>query len=139
MSTPLWMLLAFAVWTVLALMLGVGAYRWSLILTNRAELNQFPGDEAHGPAFYRRAVRAHANCVENLPVFAAIVLVAEASGARSPMLDILAIIVVAARVLQTVTHWTSGGNRAVAIRFSFFAVQIAAFLWMAALVAGHAI
>jgi len=139
MAVPVWMLLAFAVWTVIVLMVGVGLHRWSRILTGRAELKSFPGDEPHGPPFYRRAMRAHANCIENLPVFAAIVIAAVSSGARSPLLDGLAVAVVVARILQTAVHWSSGANTAVAIRFSFFAVQLAAFLWMAAEVALHAL
>src|SRR3954454_18501702 len=89
MSIPVWAVLAFATWTIAILMLGVGVYRWSLILAGKAELKSFPGDEPHGSPLYRRAVRAHANCVENLPVFAAIVLAEQAAGAHSSTLDIL--------------------------------------------------
>src|SRR5437762_4009951 len=89
MSIPVWAVLAFATWTMTILLLGVGVYRWSLILAGTAELKSFPGDEPHGSPFYRRAVRAHANCVENLPVFAAIVLAVQASGAHSSTLDVL--------------------------------------------------
>lgn len=135
MSVPVWMLLAFAVWTLSIMAIGVGLHRWSLILTGRAELNQFPGDEAHGPPLYRRIMRAHANCVENLPVFAAIVFAAESSGAHTPILDWLSVTIVVARVLQTTTHLTSGSNTAVGIRFSFFTVQLVAFFWMAGYVA----
>jgi uncharacterized MAPEG superfamily protein len=139
MSIPVWSLLAFALWTVLVLVLGVGVHRWSLILTGRAELKHFPGDEAHGPAFYRRAMRAHANCVENLPVFAAVVAASEWSGAGAPMLDGASVTVVAARVLQTITHLASGSNRAVAVRFAFFAIQLLCFVWMGVLVVQHAL
>jgi uncharacterized MAPEG superfamily protein len=139
MSIPVWSLLAFGLWTVLVLALGVGVHRWSLILTGRAELKQFPGDEAHGPAFYRRAVRAHANCVENLPVFTAIVAASEWSGVGGPMIDGLSATVVAARALQTITHLSSGSNKAVAMRFAFFAIQLLCFVWMGALVVQHAL
>lgn len=139
MTIPVWMLLAFAVWTVIVLAIGVGVHRWSLILTGRAELKHFPGDEPHGPPFYRRAVRAHANCVENLPVFGSIVFAATVSGAQSPVLDALAVVVVVARILQTATHWISGTNTAVAIRFGFFALQLFAFLSMAVCVALYAL
>jgi uncharacterized MAPEG superfamily protein len=97
MSIPVWALLVFAMWTIATLMLGVGVYRWSLVLTGKAELKSFPGDEPHGSPFYRRAVRAHANCVENLPVFAAIVLAAQAAGLHSATLDVLSVGVIAAR------------------------------------------
>lgn len=138
MSIPVWAALTFAMWTIIVLMLCVGVHRWSLIFSGKAELKSFPGDEPHGPPFYRRAVRAHANCVENLPVFAVIVLAAQASGAHSPTLDGLSAAVVAARILQTSAHMASGANGVIAVRFTFFIIQIAAFVWMAALVALHA-
>jgi uncharacterized membrane protein YecN with MAPEG domain len=87
---------------------------------------------------YRRFVRAHANCVENLPVFAAIVLAAQAADAHSRILDVLSVGVVAARVAQTSAHLSSGSNRAIAVRFTFLCVQLAAFVWMGALVVHYA-
>ena len=138
MSIQVWAVLAFATWTITILILGVGVYRWSLILAGEAELKSFPGDEPHGSPFYRRAVRAHANCVENLPVFAAIVLAGQAADAHSPTLDLLSAGVVFARVAQTSAHLASGSNAAIAVRFSFLCVQLAAFVWMGALVVLHA-
>jgi hypothetical protein len=41
MTTPVWVLLGFAGWTVLTLLATVGWYRWSRILTGRAELKEF--------------------------------------------------------------------------------------------------
>jgi len=139
MSIPVWALLAFATWTIAILMLGVGVNRFSLILTGKAELKSFQGDEPHGSPFYRRAVRAHANCVENLPVFAAIVFAAQAVGLHSATLDALSVGVVAARVVQTSAHLASGSNAAIAVRSTFFSVQLAAFVWMGALVVVHAV
>jgi uncharacterized membrane protein YecN with MAPEG domain len=138
MSIPVWAVLAFAAWTLAILMVGVGTYRWSLILAGKAELKSFPGDEAHGAPLYRRFVRAHANCIENLPVFAAIVLAAEVASAHSTMLDVLSVTVVAARVVQTSAHLSSGSNSAIAVRFSFLCVQLVAFMWMGTLVVFHA-
>jgi hypothetical protein len=46
--------------------------------------------------------------------------------------------VVAARVAQTSAHLTSGSNAAIAVRFTFLSVQLAAFVWMGALVVLHA-
>jgi uncharacterized MAPEG superfamily protein len=135
MSMAVWALLAFAMWTIGVLMLCVGVQRWSLILTGRAELKSFPADEPHGSPFYRRAVRAHANCVENLPVFGAIVFAGAAAGAVSPTFEILAGVVISARVAQTCAHLASGANAAVGVRFAFFATQLLAFMWMAALIA----
>jgi uncharacterized MAPEG superfamily protein len=125
-------------WTIALLVFTIGVQRWSLILTGKAELKSFPADEAHGSPFYRRAMRAHANCIENLPVFAAIVFAAQASGANAPMLDALAVSVIAARVGQTSAHLASGSNAAIGVRFACLAVQLVAFFWMGALVARHA-
>ena len=139
MTRPLWVLLAFASWTLLVLMIGVGISRWSLILTGRAQLTDFPGDTAHGSTPYRRAVRAHANCVENLPVYGAIVMAAFAAQATSATMDALAFVFMGSRICQTVIHMAFvETNTAVFIRFSFFTVQVVAMLWMAAEIALHA-
>ena len=74
MTVPVWMLLGFAAWTVILLSATVGVYRWCRILTGRVQIRDFRADQVEGEDWYRRAMRAHANCVENLPVFGAIVL-----------------------------------------------------------------
>jgi uncharacterized MAPEG superfamily protein len=132
MTIPVWVLLLFAGWTLATLLATVGVYRWSRILTGRAALSEFRADEQHGSEWYRRAMRAHANCVENLPVVVAIV----ASGVRSPTLDVLAVVLLAARALQTVTHVAfTQTDAAVAIRFAFFFVQLVCMAGMGILVA----
>ena len=73
MTVPVWMLVGFAAWTVLLLLATVGVYRWSRILTGRVPIRSFRADQIEGADWYKRAMRAHANCVENLPVFGAIV------------------------------------------------------------------
>jgi hypothetical protein len=60
MSIPVAALLAFALWTITLLAFTIGIVRWALIFSGKAELKSFPGDEAHGSPFYRRATRAHA-------------------------------------------------------------------------------
>lgn len=139
MTTPLWALLAFAIWTLVVLLIGIGVRRWSLILTGRAQLTDFPADTTHGSTAYRRAVRAHLNCVENLPVFGAIVLIAAVTQVTSPVLDTLAIVFMAARVSQTLVHVSvTETNATVLVRFISFLVQIIAMFWMALEVVRHA-
>ena len=139
MTVPLWVLLAFACWTLVVLMIGVGIRRWALILSGQAQLTDFPADVAHGSTPYRRAVRAHANCVENLPVYGAIAVTAFAAHAGGPTLDALAVTVMAARICQTVTHMAfAETNVSVFVRFSFFLVQIIAMFWMAAEIVSQA-
>ena len=135
MTLALWMLLAFAGWTVLILLIGVGIYRWSLILTGRAQLSSFPGDTPHGAEAYRRAVRAHANCIENLPVFAAIILTAAAAHLDPPNFGALAAVTVAARVAQSSIHMLLPvSNRMVAARFLFFLIQVMTMIAMGVLI-----
>ena len=135
MTLSLWMLLAFAGWTLLVLLIGVGVYHWSLILTGRAELSSFPGDTPHGADAYRRAVRAHANCIENLPVFAAIVLTAAAARLDPPNFGALAAATVAARVVQSSIHMLLPvSNPMVAARFSFFLIQVMTMIAMGVLI-----
>jgi uncharacterized MAPEG superfamily protein len=135
LSLSLWMLLAFSGWTLLILLIGVGVYRWSLILTGRAALSSFPGDTPHGGDAYRRAVRAHANCIENLPVFGAVVLVAAVSGLDTPRMDMLAVVVVAARIVQSSIHMLRPQtDTAIAWRFSFYTVQALAMIAMGVMI-----
>lgn len=140
MSIPVWVLLAFAVWTMLVLTLTVGIYRWGLVFAGRAQVNEFRADQVEGSDWYRRSMRAHLNCVENLPVYGAIVLVLVVSGAGSPLLDILALTLISARVVQTLIHvsWEQT-NVLASLRFLFFFVQLICMLWMAALIVQHAI
>jgi len=140
MTLSLWMLLGFAGWTVFVLLVGVGIYRWSLILAGKASLASFPGDTPHGSVAYRRCVRAHANCVENLPVFAAIVLTAAAAHVAPAHMGTLATAVVAARVLQSSTHMLfPETNGTVGVRFTFFLIQIVAMIAMGVSIATAAL
>ena len=139
MTIPLWVLLAFALWTIAVLMAGIGIRRWSLILTGQAQLTDFPADTAHGTPAYRRAVRAHANCVENLPVYGAVALALFASQFHSPTVDTLAIVFLATRISQSLVHMAFvETNTTVLMRFTFFSAQLIAMLWMAVEVIGHA-
>ena len=138
MSVPVLMLLGFAAWTVLLLLGTVGIYRWSRILTGRVPIRDFRADQVEGEDWYRRAMRAHANCVENLPVFGAIVFALHAGGVESTMANSLCVVILAARVLQSLVHVCFvQTNTAVSVRFAFFLLQIVGFLWLIAIVLSH--
>jgi uncharacterized MAPEG superfamily protein len=140
MNLPFWMLLGFCGWTLAILGVGVGVWRWGLIFRGKAAITAFPADSPHGSPGYRRVVRAHANCLETLPVFAAVVLMAEFMHTDTHLLDLLACAVMAARVVQSCVHMLFvEGSSTVALRFSFFLVQYVAIVWMGVIVANHAI
>jgi uncharacterized MAPEG superfamily protein len=124
MTIPLWVLLGFAAWTLLTLFTTVGIYRWTRILTGRVAIADWRADEPQGSEWYRRAVRAHMNCVENLPVYTALVVVLLAIHADTPVLDVLAIIILVARICQTLIHLSLDQTNAVAaLRFACFFIQ----------------
>ena len=135
MTPSLYSLLGFVVWTLLVVSVGIGTPRVTAVLARRAPPKSFMADVPHGSERYRRTMRAHANCVENLPVFAALVLIANAVSLHHALFDALALAVLPARIAQTVVHVASGSNRAVLVRFWFFSIQFVCFLGMAVLLA----
>jgi uncharacterized MAPEG superfamily protein len=135
MTVPVWMLLGFATWTLVLLLATVGVYRWSRILTGRVPIREFRADRVEGEDWYRRAMRAHANCVENLPVFGAIVLAIYVSGVRGAVVDAVSVAIFAARVVQSLVHVCFvQTNPVVSVRFAFFSIQVVGFLVLTAIV-----
>jgi uncharacterized MAPEG superfamily protein len=136
MTIPLWVLLGFAGWTLVVLIGPIGVYRWSAILTGRMRISEWRADQPQGVEWYRRAVRAHLNCVENLPVYAAVVACAMATGAKGNSLDALALAFMAARVCQTVVHIAfTPTDFFASVRFAFFLVHALCAIAMGTLVA----
>jgi len=134
MTVPVWMLLGFAVWTVILLSATVGVYRWRRILTGRVQIRDFRADQVEGEDWYRRAMRAHANCVENLPVFGAIVLALYAGNVTGIFVNALAVTVLIARIVQSLVHVCFvQTNTVVSIRFGFFSVQVVGFVCLTAI------
>lgn len=123
MSPSALALLGFAGWQLL-LLTGIGAMRVSLVLGGKRAANQFLPDGSDVSAFSNRLCRAHANCYENLPIVASVLLLAMLQG-KGGVTDPLALWLLAARVAQSVTHLVSTSKIAVLLRFSFFAVQVA--------------
>jgi len=140
MTIPMWMLLGFATWTLILLMAFVGVYRWVNILFWRASIASFRSDRLEGEDWYQRGTRAHANCVENLPVFGAIVFVMSAIGVAGVAVDALCTLVLVARVCQSLVHVSHAQTDAfVAVRFSFFSIQLVSFLGLIVIVVRHAV
>lgn len=122
---------------MLVVVSGIGLPRFAAILHGRAAPKSFAADVPQGSERYRRTMRAHANCVENLPIFASLVFIAHAVAFESWLFDALSVAVLPARIAQTATHIASGTNRAVLVRFSFFTIQLGCFVGMAALLAAR--
>lgn len=122
MSPTLMALLGFLAWTLL-LLVWMEAIRSWLVLTRAVPANGFQPDNANLSPFMQRLARAHANCLEGLPLFGGLLLVAVVAG-KAAVTDPLAYVFLAARVLQSLIHLASLSSLAVTLRFSAFAVQM---------------
>ncbi len=128
--TAIQSLVGFAFWT-LALVALVFLYR-GLRFLKGTPINHWPrGNKPTDDAsFVKRLEDAHANCLENLPVFAVIVLAASAMD-KTATVSLLAPFVLYARMGQTLVHLMGVGPKQVLVRASFWSVQLGLCLWMA--------
>jgi uncharacterized MAPEG superfamily protein len=126
-------LVLYALWSI-ALVLMILFDRIVLVARGHAKPDDFTGGVPHGNPAYWRINRAHMNTVENLPVFAAIVLAGYAAGQESHLFNLLAMVVFAARIIQSLIHIVSGAPAAVNARFLALLVQLALEIWMAVLI-----
>ena len=115
-------LLSLVAWSIL-MVLSLGVYRTLQVRIAGRAANSFNASgEDLGP-LGQRLTRAHANCYENIPLAAAVMLYAIAVG-QTALTDPLAYFFLAARIAQSVTHILSTSNAFVLIRFGFFIVQM---------------
>ena len=135
MSTPTaFALTGFIAWT-LALLVLMEVVRAKLVLTKEVPANGFRPDNANLSPFMQRLARAHANCLEGLPIFGGLMLVALVTG-RGAVTDPLALVLLGARIVQSLIHLGSVSAQAVTLRFTAFAVQMAiGVVWAAGLLA----
>jgi uncharacterized MAPEG superfamily protein len=94
------------------------------VLAKKHAANGFSPDGGDVSDFSSRLCRAHANCYENMPMFASLILVAMLTD-NAAITDPLARWALLARFAQTLTHLISASEIAVTIRASFWGVQLA--------------
>jgi len=122
-------LLAYASWT-LALIVFIVLYRGSFIITKKRQANEFSPDGSDVSAFSHRLCRAHANCLENLPIFAAFILFAIVTR-QTEVTNSLALVLVFARMGQSIVHLISTSAQAVMLRGTLFSIQLGILIWWA--------
>ena len=123
MSAPLIALAAYAGWTLLLVLTAVSSRVFAIIGGSDIPLNKFsPGGEDL-PGFGQRVTRAHLNCVENLPIFAAVVAAAGLSG-QFGLMEGTVMYLLYARIAQSVIHLISSSLPMVMIRGTLFSVQV---------------
>ena len=116
-------LTGFITWALLLLVL-MEVLRSQLVLRRKVPANAFAPDNAGLSPFMQRLARAHANCIESLPIFGGLLLIAIATN-RASITDPLAYLLLGSRVFQSLVHLASVTAAAVTIRFTAFAVQMA--------------
>jgi len=132
MSRSAIVLTLFIAWTLLLLVV-MEVLRACLVLTGRARSNEFKPDNSNSSPFMQRLARAHANCVESLPLFGVLLVVALVTG-RTEATDASAGWLLGARVAQSSIHLESTSVVAVNARFAAFVVQMGiALYWVWAL------
>ena len=129
LSSTLITLTTFIAWALLLLVL-MEVIRSQLVLSGKVPANGFTPDNAGLSPFMQRLARAHANCVESLPVFGGLLLVAIVTE-RTAITDPLAYVFLACRVFQSLVHLASTSPTAVKVRFTAFAVQMGIGLYWA--------
>lgn len=122
MSPSVLALVGYVAWTIL-LVTTIVFYRTVLVLKKERAANDFlPSGEDVSP-FSNRLCRAHANCYENLAIFAALILLALVTD-NAGITDSLARWVLVARVAQSTVHLISTSEIAVSLRAALLLVQL---------------
>ena len=129
MTPTLAALTGFIAWTLLLLVV-MEAIRSRMVVTKEVPANGFRPDNSNLSPFMQRLARAHANCLEGLPIFGGLMLVAVISG-KSSLTDPLAFVLLGARIVQSSIHLASLSPTAVTLRFSAFAVQMGIGVYLA--------
>ena len=129
MNSSLLALTGFVAWTLLLLVL-MESLRSRLVLLKTVPSNGFQPDNGNLSPFMQRLARAHANCLEGLPVFGGLLVIAVLAG-QTAVTDPLALVLLGARVVQSLIHLASLSVIAVNLRFTAFAVQMLIALYWA--------
>lgn len=129
MSAPITALMGYVFWAVILALAVVGTRAVKVL--GGHPVTEFPAGVPHGSDAYWRLNRAHLNTLENLPMFAAVVLAGVVSGESSDLFATLARVCVFARVGQSLVHLSSGSAMAINVRVTLFLVQLTCIAWMA--------
>ncbi len=122
MNPTLTALTGFVAWALLLLVL-MEVIRSKLVFTGEIPANGFVPDNSNLSLFMQRLSRAHANCLEGLPIFGGLMLIAVLAG-KPAVTDSLAYVLLGARIVQSLIHLASLSATAVTLRFLAFSVQM---------------
>lgn len=122
-------LLGFTGWTLLLVAIVFG-YRGFRLLTGTPINSWARGAKTtEDPSFMKRVEDAHANALENLLIFAVLVLAADALD-KLDAIAMLAPFVLYARIGQSLIHLSGTNQLQVLIRATFWSIQLIIFFLM---------
>jgi len=122
-------LLGYITW-ILVLLIWLAVYRTMLVAKKEQAVNDFKSDGSNSPAFGERLARAQGNCVESFAFIGGLMFLALAIN-LAEITNGLALLLLAARLGQSITHLLSTSVLAVQVRFVFFLIQVAiCFYWV---------
>ncbi len=126
MTIPLWTLAAFVAWTLFVLLLLLAARVHHL--SQGGSTSDFGRPDE--TKLIWRLFRVHSNCIENLPLFAGVVLIISLRDVGSTAIDTLSITYFLARLSHSIVHIFGWDPR---IRFAFLLFQIVCLLGLLSL------
>ena len=136
-TLPVLCLLGFTAWTML--LVGALAIARAVMVLQGFPTTGFHAEMPHGGERYRLLQRAHLNAAENLPVFATLVLVGTLLHVDNARFQSLPVIILAARLLQSVAHIASGHATAANVRIAAFFTQMVCFLLLLVEILRHTV
>lgn len=122
-------LLGYIAWFLIILGM-IPILRGGLILSGKKQVNSFDPTGVDVSAYSQRLCRVHANCYESFPFIGGLMLFAIATDLTA-ITDQFAMMMLAARILQSIVHLVSTSIFAVQVRFVFFLIQyVIAIYWL---------
>lgn len=107
MSNTGYALIGFVSWALFLLVL-MEVIRTYLVMTGKVAATGFTPDNAGLSPFMQRFARAHANCIEGLPIFGGLLAIAIMTS-RTNVTDPLAPWFLGGRIIQSIIHLVSTG------------------------------
>lgn len=138
MSVSILSLLGFVAWCLALLAVGI-TYRAAMVFSFTKKADAWTrGRDPEDPPIFKRVNDAYNNCLEMLPMFAAVILAAAVLDS-STVTNGLAMVFLAARIGQSVSHVISVHHLMIFfVRFPLFMVQIGLLVWWLLKLTGYA-
>lgn len=127
MSTTAVALIGMVMWSVV-LTFALVFTRTAAVMKGEKQLNAFQADGRDLGPFGLRMTRSHGNALENLALAVGTMLLAIATG-HTDITDKLAMIVLYARIAQSLVHIVSTAPAMVMVRATLFSVQMVIFAY----------